>query len=50
VIEDRWMKRLARAQGDAFATVLNEKLPFFAALASPMLWLCSLWLMIERPV
>ncbi len=50
VIEDRWVKRLRRAEGDAFTTILHEKIPFLAAFASPVLWLCILWLMIEKPV
>jgi uncharacterized membrane protein len=49
-IEDRWLKRLSRAEGDAFAAILHEKVPFMAALVSPVLWLCILWLMIEKPV
>ncbi len=48
-IEDRWLNRLRRAEGDAFTTVLHEKIPFLAAFASPVLWLCILWLMIEKP-
>jgi UDP-N-acetylmuramyl pentapeptide phosphotransferase/UDP-N-acetylglucosamine-1-phosphate transferase len=48
-IEDRWVNRLSRAEGDAFAAILNEKIPFLAALASPVLWLCILWLMVEKP-
>ena len=48
-IEDRWVKRLRRAEGDAFAAILHEKIPLLAAFASPMLWLCILWLMIEKP-
>jgi uncharacterized membrane protein len=48
-IEDRWLKRLSRAEGDAFSAILREKVPFLAALASPALWLCILWLMIEKP-
>ncbi len=48
-IEDRWVKRLSRAEGDAFAAILHEKVPLLAALVSPVLWLCILWLMIEKP-
>jgi uncharacterized membrane protein len=48
-IEDRWLKRLSRADGDAFAEILHEKVPFLAALASPVIWLLILWLMIEKP-
>jgi uncharacterized membrane protein len=48
-IEDRWVKRLRRAEGDAFAKILHEKIPFLAAFVSPMIWLCILWLMIEKP-
>ncbi len=48
-IEDRWVKRLRRAEGDAFAAILHEKVPLWAALASPVIWLCVLWLMIEKP-
>jgi uncharacterized membrane protein len=49
-IEGSWVKRLTRAEGDAFTAILHEKVPFLAALASPMIWLCVLWLMIEKPV
>jgi UDP-N-acetylmuramyl pentapeptide phosphotransferase/UDP-N-acetylglucosamine-1-phosphate transferase len=49
-IEDRWVKRLRRAEGDAFAAILHERVPFLAASASPALWLCILWLVIEKPV
>jgi uncharacterized membrane protein len=48
-IEGRWLNRLSRAEDDAFATILHERTPLLAALASPMLWLCILWLMIEKP-
>jgi uncharacterized membrane protein len=48
-IEDRWLRRLSRAQGDAFAAILHEKVPFLAALISPLIWLFILWLMIEKP-
>ena len=48
-IEDRWVKRLLRAEADAYGAILHEKIPFLAALASPVLWLCILWLMIEKP-
>jgi UDP-N-acetylmuramyl pentapeptide phosphotransferase/UDP-N-acetylglucosamine-1-phosphate transferase len=48
-IEDRWVKRLRRAEGDTFAAILQEKIPFLAAFASPVVWLCILWLMIEKP-
>jgi uncharacterized membrane protein len=49
-IDDRWLKRLGRAEGDAFAEILHEKVPFLAALISPVIWLFILWLMIEKPV
>lgn len=49
-IEDRWLKRLSRAEGGAFTTILHEKIPFLAALVSPALWLLILWLMIEKPI
>ena len=49
-IEDRWVSRLRRAEGEAFAAILNEKVPFLAAHASPVLWLYILWLMIRKPV
>jgi hypothetical protein len=49
-IEDRWLKRLGRAEGEAFAAILHEKGPLLAALASPVIWLSILWLMIEKPV
>jgi len=49
-IEGSWVKRLTRAEGDAFTAVLHENVPFLAALASPVIWLFILWLMIERPV
>lgn len=48
-VEDRWVKRLRRAEGEAFAAILHEKLPFLAAFVSPVLWLGILWLMIEKP-
>ncbi len=48
-IEDRWLKRLARADAEAFTAVLHEKPPFVAALVSPVIWLLILWLMIEKP-
>ncbi len=48
-IEDRWIKKLRRAQGDEFTAVLHERIPFLVAFASPVLWLCILWLMIEKP-
>jgi uncharacterized membrane protein len=48
-IEDRWLKRLGSAEGDAFVAVLHEKVPFWAAFASPAIWLFILWLMIEKP-
>jgi hypothetical protein len=48
-IEDRWLNRLSRAQGDVFAVILHEKIPFLAAIASPVIWLFILWLMIEKP-
>jgi hypothetical protein len=48
-IEDRWLRRLSRAEGDAFGAILYEKVPFWAALVSPVIWLFILWLMIERP-
>lgn len=50
VIEGSWVKRLTNAEGDAFAAVLHEKVPFLAALASPVIWLFILWLMIKKPV
>jgi len=50
VIEGRWVKRLRRAEGDTFARILHEKVPFAAALASPAIWICVLWRMIENPV
>jgi hypothetical protein len=49
-IEDRWLNRLSQAEGDAFAAILPEKIPFLAALISSVIWLFILWLMIERPV
>jgi uncharacterized membrane protein len=50
-IEGSWVKRLTRAaDGDAFTAILHEKVPFLAALASLLIWLCVLWLMIEKPV
>jgi hypothetical protein len=49
-IEDRSVKRLRRAEGETFAAILHEKIPFLAAFVSPMIWLCILWLMIEKPV
>lgn len=49
VIEDRWLGRLSRAKDDAFAAILHEKIPYLAALASPVIWLSILWLMVERP-
>jgi uncharacterized membrane protein len=49
-IEDRWLKRLCRAQGDAVTAIIHEKVPFWAAVASPAIWLFILWLMIEKPV
>jgi hypothetical protein len=48
-IEDRWLKKLSNVEGDAFTAVLREKIPFLAALVSPVIWLCILWLMIEKP-
>jgi hypothetical protein len=48
-IEDRWVRRLSRAEGDAFAAILHEKVPRLAAVASPLLWLGILWLMIDKP-
>jgi hypothetical protein len=48
-IEDRWLKRLSNAEGDAFDAVRREKAPFVAALASPVIWLFILWLMVEKP-
>ncbi len=50
VIEDRWLKKLSGAEGDAFDVVLRERAPFLAALISPLIWLFILWLMIEKPV
>jgi hypothetical protein len=49
LIEDRWLRRLGRAEGDEFFAILHEKVPFLAALASPLIWLFILWLMIEKP-
>jgi len=49
-IEDRWLKKLSSAEGDAFGAILHEKIPSWAALVSPVIWLLILWLMIERPV
>jgi uncharacterized membrane protein len=49
-IEDRWLERLTRAEGDAFTAILHERVPFLAALVSPGIWLFILWLMIEKPV
>ncbi len=48
-IDDRWLRRLSRVQGDAFAAILDEKVPLLAAMASPVIWLFILWLMIEKP-
>ncbi len=48
-IEDRWLKRLSRAEGVAFVAILHEKIPLLAALVSPVVWLFILWLMIEKP-
>ena len=48
-IEDRWVRKLSRAEGDAFVAILHEKIPFLAAFASPVLWLYILWLMIQKP-
>jgi len=48
-IEDRWLKRLSRAEGEAFTAILHQKVPFLAALVSPVIWLFILWLMIEKP-
>ncbi len=48
-IEDRWLRRLSRADGDSFNTILHEKIPRLAAYFSPMIWLSVLWLMIEKP-
>jgi hypothetical protein len=48
-IEDRWVRRLRGAEGQAFTEILHEKIPFLAAFASPLIWLCILWLMIEKP-
>jgi hypothetical protein len=48
-IEDRWLRRLSRSEGDAFTTILHEEVPFLAALVSPMIWLVILWLMIAKP-
>jgi hypothetical protein len=48
-IEDRWLKRLSRAENDAFATVLHERVPLLAAPASPAIRLFVLWLMITKP-
>lgn len=48
-VEDRWVKRLRGAEDDAFTAILHERIPFLAAFASPVLWLCILWLMIVKP-
>jgi hypothetical protein len=48
-IEDRWAARLIRADGDEFASILHEKIPFLAAIAGLVIWLFILWLMIEKP-
>jgi uncharacterized membrane protein len=50
LIEDRWVKRLRRAEGEAFTTILHERMPRLAAYVSPLLWLAILWLMIAKPV
>ncbi len=50
VIEDNWLTRLSRAEGDAFTAILHEKVPRVAAFASPLIWLMILWLMIKKPV
>ena len=47
-IEDRWLRKLSHAQGDAFTVVLHEKPPLLAALLSPVIWLFILWLMIAK--
>jgi hypothetical protein len=48
-IEDRWLKRVSEAEGDAFAAILHERIPYLAALVSRVIWLFVLWLMIEKP-
>jgi ribose/xylose/arabinose/galactoside ABC-type transport system permease subunit len=48
-IEDRWLKTLSVAESDAFDSVRREKIPFLAALVSPVIWMLILWLMIEKP-
>jgi hypothetical protein len=48
-IENRWVSRLSRAEGEAFTAILGEKTPLMASLVSPALWLCVLWLMIAKP-
>jgi len=48
-IEDRWLRRLGRAKDDSFTAILHERTPLLAALVSPVLWLCILWLMIAKP-
>ncbi len=48
-IEYRWLDRLSRVEGVAFDAILHEKVPFLAALASPVIWLSVLWLMIAKP-
>jgi hypothetical protein len=48
-IEDRWLTKLTRADGDTFSAILHEKTPLLAALVSPVIWLGILWLMIEKP-
>ncbi len=49
LIEDRWLKRLSLADGDTFGVILHEKVPFWLALLSPVIWLFILWLMIAKP-
>ena len=49
-IENRWITRLRRAEGEAFAAVLHDKVPCVAAWASPAIWLIILWLMIAKPI
>ncbi len=49
-IEDRWLNSLSRADHEAFVAILHERVPYWAALVSPIAWLFILWLMIEKPV
>jgi uncharacterized membrane protein len=49
-IENRWITRLRRAEGETFAAVLHDRVAFVAAWASPAIWLSILWLMIAKPI